>query len=165
MKISFSIDFYASNLLFLSILFMNFALSTHRKRFLLFLSLCPVCLCSICSLWFFLHKKRAGRFLFLSGFRSFLPARANEPAGARPSGRFSFRKRLRAEPQGSGFPSERIFCRKMAWCLIAVVNGVYVLCRVTKMGGWIANICQWRRLDFCSIMQIYCSGCLTRGKN
>ena len=64
MKNSFSIDFYASNLLFLSILFMNFALSTHRKRFLLFLSLCPVCLCSICSLWFFLHKKMSRPFSF-----------------------------------------------------------------------------------------------------
>ena len=64
MKNSFSIDFYASNLLFLSILFMNFALSKHRKRFLLFLSLCPVCLCSICSLWFFLHKKMSRPFSF-----------------------------------------------------------------------------------------------------
>lgn len=162
MKNSFSFDFYASNLLFLSILFTIFALSTHRKRFLLFLSLCPVCLRSICSLLFFSTQKNRGLFSF--SVRSPLSFAFSDPKYGRPN-RVSSAGRLRPEPQRNGRHSESIFCRKMAWCWSAVVDGVHILCRVTKMGGRIAKICQWRRLDFCSIMQIYCSGRLARGKN
>lgn len=162
MKNSFSIDFYASNLLFLSILFMNFALSTHRKRFLLFLSLCPVCLCPICSLLFFSTQKNRGLFSF--SVRYPLSFVLSDPKRDRPD-RVLSAGRLRPESQRNGQHPESGFCRKMAWCWSVGVDVVHILCRVTKMGGWIANICQWRRMEFCSIMQIYCSGRLARGKN
>ena len=138
MKNSFSIDFYASNLLFLSILFMNFALSTHRKRFLLFLSLCLVCLRSICSLLFFSTQKNRGLFSFSVRYPPpFFQIRSMAVRTLfllrEGSGRS---RREAADIQGS------IFCRKMAWCWSVVVDGVHILCRVTKMGGWIAKICQ-----------------------
>ena len=111
------------------------------------------------------QKNEPAVFFFCPASVLFCSLGSNEPAGARSPGQLSSRKRSWTEPQGSSLPSERIFCRKMAWCWSVGVDVVHILCRVTKMGGWIANICQWRRLDFCSIMQIYCSGRLARGKN
>lgn len=71
----------------------SIALSTHRKRFLLFLSLCPVCLCSICSLWFFYTKNEPAVFFFCPASVLFCSLGSNEPVGARSPGQLSSRKR------------------------------------------------------------------------